>query len=304
MDELNEQQRKEEKLILKRLRQRVRQLNNEYNEETMDAEKLQEFCLGSTAPDLEFLCEQIEGAVALRDGSSAEGEGGGRVSDVIKAAIRRREEQLAAQKEAKRVQLAEKLAGKISANGGPGGGAVAANEWTTSEISLLAKGLQKFPGGMPRRWRLISELIGTRTTEQVVDKARELAQDSSLKSMGSQINKVAFEQFRQDHEKESEKSKDRERLYKDGRPAEEQSCDSAAEPSPEAVPTPPCETPDNSGWTKAQQKALEAALVECPPSMAPKDRWSAISDRVPEKSPKECFGRFKEIREAIMSKRK
>lgn len=39
--------------------------------------------------------------------------------------------------------------------------------WTVNELSLLAKGLQKFPGGTARRWQQIAHFIGTKTQEEV-----------------------------------------------------------------------------------------------------------------------------------------
>ncbi|CAE7211324.1 Dnajc2 [Symbiodinium pilosum] len=63
--------------------------------------------------------------------------------------------------------------------------------WTTDELGLLAKGLQKFPGGMGGRWSLITKLLNDsgypRAEKEVVDKTKELSEGQSLRSMGSKI---------------------------------------------------------------------------------------------------------------------
>ncbi|KAL8436548.1 hypothetical protein ACSSS7_001626 [Eimeria intestinalis] len=64
--------------------------------------------------------------------------------------------------------------------------------WKVNELSLLAKGLQRFPPGTTRRWQQIADFIGTKTQEQVVAKAKEMAQGSSLKSMGQKISLVSL----------------------------------------------------------------------------------------------------------------
>ena len=40
---------------------------------------------------------------------------------------------------------------------------------------------------------------------------------------------------------------------------------------------------------------MEAAMKEFPASMATKERWIAIAEKVEGKSAKECFARFKSI---------
>lgn len=39
--------------------------------------------------------------------------------------------------------------------------------WTVEELSLLAKALQKFPGGTARRWHQVATYIGTKTQDEV-----------------------------------------------------------------------------------------------------------------------------------------
>jgi len=48
-------------------------------------------------------------------------------------------------------------------------------------------------------------------------------------------------------------------------------------------------------WTRAQQQQLEKGMREVPASLPTKERWIKIAESVDGKTPKECFGRFKEL---------
>eukprot|EP01066_Platyproteum_vivax_P014916 Platyproteum_vivax@DN6654_c0_g1_i1.p2 len=157
-------------------------------------------------------------------------------------------------------------------------------EWTPEELTKLAKGLQKFPGGVPRRWKVISDYMVTRSPEEVVEKARELAQGSSLKTMGSTYNEKAFESFKKE---------------KDSRPPPPQT--EADVRLDDLSPVGTAEEEDV--WSAEQQQALEQALQQFPTSMAANERWAAIADAVPNKSKKQCVARFKNIREAVMKQK-
>jgi len=48
-------------------------------------------------------------------------------------------------------------------------------EWSLQEMTLLTKGIIKFPGGTRNRWQLIAEFIGgNKTTKQVIKQAQFL----------------------------------------------------------------------------------------------------------------------------------
>ena len=55
-------------------------------------------------------------------------------------------------------------------------------------------------------------------------------------------------------------------------------------------------------WTQAQQQKLEAALKEFSSAIEPQERWTKISSRVEGKTKKQCVERFKEIRNAMITK--
>ncbi|EPT30129.1 DnaJ domain-containing protein [Toxoplasma gondii ME49] len=168
------------------------------------------------------------------------------------------------------------------------------SSWTPDELSLLAKGLQKFPGGTARRWKLIADLIGTKTQEEVVEKTKEMSEGASLKAMGSKISQVAFDQFRV-HNQGAFKKIDADPDRKDVGETRPQT---AASPAKE-----PQETAESTDWTPAQQMALEKALAKHPATMPANERWTAIAAEVPGKTKKECVERFRQIRAAILAKK-
>jgi hypothetical protein len=49
--------------------------------------------------------------------------------------------------------------------------------WSPDELSMLAKGLARYPAGVRERWRLVSELIGTKTVAEVIAKTSEAKSD-------------------------------------------------------------------------------------------------------------------------------
>lgn len=175
----------------------------------------------------------------------------------------------------------------------------AAKEWSLEELSILAKGLVRFPAGINRRWAMIADLLGSRTSDEVVAKARELSDASKTRSeIIAKTNEQAFQSF------------------KNANPNALKNVATAAdirghvgsgdnEMAPVDVPvasSAPAPAPAADEWSKEQQQALEKALAKYPASMPTKERWSAIAAEVPDKSMKECAARFKQIKEAIAAK--
>ena len=46
------------------------------------------------------------------------------------------------------------------------------NAWTTEEITLLTKGLTKYPVGTRNRYQLVAELVGTRTVKEIIEQTK------------------------------------------------------------------------------------------------------------------------------------
>jgi DnaJ family protein C protein 2 len=48
---------------------------------------------------------------------------------------------------------------------------MSAGGWSAEELSLLHKGIVKYPGGVTNRWKVISDFIGTKSVKEVIAKA-------------------------------------------------------------------------------------------------------------------------------------
>lgn len=67
------------------------------------------------------------------------------------------------------------------------------DEWTLEELSLLSKAIVKYPGAIPNRWKIITDYIETdKTQKQVIAKAQELSQKSSLAKAGKTVVQSSF----------------------------------------------------------------------------------------------------------------
>ncbi len=69
---------------------------------------------------------------------------------------------------------------------------------------MLSKGIVKYPGSVPNRWKLITEYIGTdKTHKQVIQKAQELAQRSSLSKAGKTVVSSSYNDKQKKEEKKA-----------------------------------------------------------------------------------------------------
>lgn len=202
----------------------------------------------------------------------------------VAAAVRAGQEEEARAREAEREadlrrrQAGQRLVDAPSAADAP---------WTEGELSALAKGVAKFPGGTRDRWGHIARHVASvgmphaRTPDECAKQARTSAPairkiQREARGVGQDAGARLAEQeaaVRQEGEREGgsggggdgDKDKDR-------------------------------------AWTVAEQKALEEALKACPPSMPTKERWRGIASRVPGRTAKECVARFKEVRAQVAAK--
>lgn len=175
----------------------------------------------------------------------------------VKEALRKRMESTATANQAKMETLAPKL------------------EWTTQEISLLTKGVIKFPPGLAERWKRIALYIGGRFTEQ------ECADKAKL--------------MKTQHVKDLKKKEEAEA-------AEERALEQPVKEAPKEAPKEDKkEASDASLWSQEQQKALEAAIKKHPATIPAKERWELIASEVSGKTMKECVERFKYLKERLKS---
>jgi len=200
--------------------------------------------------------------------------------------------------------------GEPAAAAGPaGGGSALIGErrapWTETELALLSKGSNKFPGGVVDRWGRIADFINVevaklqteshgRTADEVIAKTRDLRKE---------LEKRAARQREQ-------------RQQRAAAAATPAAPPKAAPPKPapakagaqrfaapaqgggSAEPPPP---PASAEWSAEQQRALEQALARFPASV--EDRWDRIEEAVPGKTRAECVSRYKQIVAALKAKK-
>ncbi|CEL94188.1 unnamed protein product [Vitrella brassicaformis CCMP3155] len=312
--------RKAEKEHLKQWRQRLRKYNSTYSEQLVDVVRFGDLVPHLALDKIQQLCDAIERAIEERGGEHAQGLGecvGGLINAEIDVMMEERQREEDAKRQKAIQQEAQRKAAEEARR------AAQKSDWTPDELSMLAKGLQKHPGGTARRWQLIAAMIGTKTPEEVIEKTKEMSQGQTLKSMGSKLDQVAFNQFMQHNKgafKKIEAPADQ-RLDDDTTTAaapsasassSSASVNGASGPSQAAPPTQAdgkqapaaAESAPAAEWTADQQQALERALSKHPSSIDVNERWTAIAADVPGKNKKECLARFKEIREALLAKKK
>mmetsp|Transcript_2710 Transcript_2710/g.4527 ORF Transcript_2710/g.4527 Transcript_2710/m.4527 type:complete len:643 (+) Transcript_2710:121-2049(+) len=195
--------------------------------------------------------------------------------DAKKTADERREEALAEEERQRQQAKAE-----INKN------------WTPDELSMLAKGIRKFPPGARNRWLMVANYINTmpaievaRTPEDCIHQSKIMISDTEQRrQLGT--SSAAFEQ----HQK---------KLHKDSITAEDEQNPNPVDPADEEADE--ADATDDV-WTPEQQAALEQALKEFPASMEKNERWKSIAKAVPGKKKKDCVERFKQLRQLLMEK--
>ena len=149
-------------------------------------------------------------------------------------------------------------------------------EWTPQEISLLAKGVIKFPPGIIDRWIRVSAYIGGRFTDnECADRAKLL---------------------------KTQHIKDLIKKEEDASPVLQEDIPKKLEPEPEKIinQIPVVQKAAGLGiWSQEQQSALEVALKKYPVTMPAKLRWEKIASQVDDKSFKDCVERFKYLKEKM-----
>eukprot|EP00397_Hematodinium_sp_SG-2012_P023307 GEMP01024205.1.p1 GENE.GEMP01024205.1~~GEMP01024205.1.p1 ORF type:complete len:608 (+),score=180.38 GEMP01024205.1:130-1953(+) len=260
---------KEEKKQLNERKKKMRQKIKRLGKASIDFDEIafSDLLLSLEEKQLESLAASLEKA----------GTEGGAIDVVLRAVKTERDTE---QEEAKKLarQEDQKKAAKQDVE------RQMAKIWSNEELSLLAKGLAKFPGGHGTRWDCISKMLAhggfERSPEQVVEKAREMSKSTSLKSLGATVSKDAFGNFLQTNKKITLSAKTEV-------PAEKTGAVGAEQDVQEDV------------WTAEQQQALEKALVEFPAALPANERWRKIGEAVSGKTKKQCVARFKFLRDQL-----
>jgi len=281
------EQRKQEKQVLKALRQRLKksmQSQGQVGFDPGEMQDLQDWALGfEEAQPLEELCARLESLTS----ASAVGEAVRKeLADWRRKRDADKEKEERHREEARRCEEQKAKEAKEAA-----AAAATGAEWVTEELGLLAKGLQKFPGGFGGRWTAIAQMLAAagyhRTDQEVVAKTKELSDGQSLRSMGSRL----------DQGFQAPKAKAKSEAKAKAKPEAKADTKSAEAEKPAVAEA--TEVPD---WTADQQKALESALQKFPASLDKNERWRLIADEVPGKTKSQCVERFKYIREQMKNK--
>eukprot|EP00916_Digyalum_oweni_P008935 GHVL01015048.1.p1 GENE.GHVL01015048.1~~GHVL01015048.1.p1 ORF type:complete len:609 (+),score=186.51 GHVL01015048.1:176-2002(+) len=275
-EESNRMKRKEEKQLIKAFRQRLRESIKQVSE-SIDQLMLQDLCTYLSLEKISVLVPPFEELAKDSDSEKLIEKFNQTIEDMKIDKNNEIEAKKQLQKEAQNVEKEKKndTSGRC---------------WSQDELHLLAMGLKKYPGGTRCRWLLISNMIGSRTSEEVVNMTKKMAGGESLKSMGSKINDEAYQQFK---EKTDKIQKQKSNAPLDIR-------DTYDSPNSNDFNM----MNQDSEWTSQQQKFLELALSQYPASMDVQERWNAISARVPGKDKKQCVARFRELRERVQNKKK
>lgn len=164
-----------------------------------------------------------------------------------------------------------------------GGGSVAEKNssetiWTADELSLLSKGVAKFPGGTRDRWERLATYIGTKSADEVLRKVNE--------SRPSKI-KAKVQPQAPPPQREDAKAFERFQEKKKGKPATSPPKEkSSGKPASSSRP------PNKLSFSPKEQNLFEAALKKYPANS--NGRWANVGKSVG-RSADECQERFNEL---------
>jgi DnaJ family protein C protein 2 len=195
--------------------------------------------------------------------------------------------------------------------------------WNADELSLLAKAIKRYPGGVTNRWELISEFIGTKTPQDVIAKVKQ-AKEDDLKIKGSREVESQFDRFAREKDKKTVTAKKPQYVpsvrYEElnNTNSEQENTNSTPPTSATAAPTAPVKPVESKAtpsaapsaessvtqeWSADQQKQLETALRKYPATAGP-DRWDKIASEVTGKNKQDCILRFKYLVEIVKKTKK
>lgn len=171
------------------------------------------------------------------------------------------------------------------ADSSPGSKKNSEPSWTADELSLLSKGVAKFPGGTRGRWEKLANYIGTKTADEVLQKVNESrkakARTASTNVGAKQNDAKAFERFQ-------EKKKGKPIV-----PREQAKTAANGSAAPASAPSLPSQPPNRLQFTPKEQSLFEGALRKFPASDGDA-RWKKVANVVGRASG-DCQQRFNEL---------
>lgn len=186
--------------------------------------------------------------------------------------------------------------------------------WRAEELAALAKGMQRFPGGIPNRWGKICNFVHQsgfpqRSEGDVTEKAKSLNNTHGLAAKQDSV---------EDQHRETKPAATvapaataAAATTAAATPAAAPAAAAAAAPTPTAAASrtqtrcgkdeSQLQIPEEAPWTASQQAALESALAKYPQSLGlnANERWDKIAACVEGKSRKQCVARFKTLRDQL-----
>eukprot|EP01111_Echinosteliopsis_oligospora_P015998 TRINITY_DN650_c0_g1_i1.p1 TRINITY_DN650_c0_g1~~TRINITY_DN650_c0_g1_i1.p1 ORF type:complete len:616 (+),score=203.02 TRINITY_DN650_c0_g1_i1:168-2015(+) len=170
--------------------------------------------------------------------------------------------------------------------------------WTEEELSNLAKGLAKFPGGSAQRWEQIAELVPTRNQREISAKVKEI-KEAHFANKGSVAAVNPFDKLKakvgdvQINSAPSSRDDTGESATASAPSTATTTEESKTTTTTSSTTTAASEEVDVSNWTSEEQKALEVGLKEH--NAQQPDRWDKIAATVGTKNKKECIARYKHL---------
>ncbi|KAH3758076.1 dnaJ protein subfamily C member 2 [Pelomyxa schiedti] len=156
--------------------------------------------------------------------------------------------------------------------------------WTEQEYSLLARAVARYPGGTKDRWQQVAAFVGTRSEQEIIEKARGM-----LKAKDRASSDDPYAQL---------KSKVKDRPIAS---PPTQSYERTAEPDTASSASNSPSAASVKDWTVEQQQALEQGLKLYAKEPAA-TKWQNISTLVKGKSPNDCYQRFAYLRDLLKAK--
>ena len=124
------------------------------------------------------------------------------------------------------------------------------------------------------------------------------ASEKATKEAFAQVQKSGMKVIDAEPDKRSVYDQREKVLNPEAKKEEKKVPEKTAKPKENGESTPK-EAPKEEEWSQEQQKQLEQALREFPPSIEANERWTKIAEKVTGKTKKQCVDRFKQLRDAI-----